>query len=119
MKRILCYILLALLGCASVTSMLFRTSENHFARQQQEKVPHRSETTFTSSQGVENSINEEEHRGLGRVGSIPPNCVHKCESCVPCYPVQIPTSTDHIGVLFANYEPEGWKCKCGSSFFNP
>ncbi|KAF3439626.1 hypothetical protein FNV43_RR17904 [Rhamnella rubrinervis] len=63
--------------------------------------------------------NEEEYRRLSRLGSRPPSCEHKCEGCLPCDPVQIPTTTDHVGVQNANYEPEGWKCKCGASFFNP
>ena len=60
-----------------------------------------------------------EYRGLSTLGSRPPNCNHKCQGCIPCDAVQMPTTTDHIGVQYANYVPEGWKCKCGSSFFNP
>ncbi|XP_050380360.1 EPIDERMAL PATTERNING FACTOR-like protein 6 [Argentina anserina] len=85
--------------------------------------------TFGSKQGVdqrsfegvkENYAEEEYYRGLmTRLGSIPPNCAHRCERCVPCVPVQTPTTADHVGVQYANYEPEGWRCKCGSTFFNP
>lgn len=70
--------------------------------------------------GVNENYGGEYYRWLmSRLGSIPPNCAHRCEGCVPCVPVQMPTATDHIGVQYANYEPEGWKCKCGSTFFNP
>lgn len=62
---------------------------------------------------------EDTYRCLSRLGSRPPSCRQKCEGCIPCYPTQTPTTTDHIGVQYANYEPVGWKCKCGTSFFNP
>ncbi|RDY01228.1 EPIDERMAL PATTERNING FACTOR-like protein 3, partial [Mucuna pruriens] len=58
-------------------------------------------------------------RGLSRLGSTPPRCEHKCGGCTPCDPIQIPTNNDLVGVQYANYEPEGWKCKCGNSYFNP
>ncbi|PRQ46877.1 hypothetical protein RchiOBHm_Chr2g0093721 [Rosa chinensis] len=96
---------------------------------QPDQTPHTKGATFGSKQGVDQKSfdgvkekyeGEEYYRGLmSRLGSIPPNCAHRCEGCVPCVPVQIPTTTDHIGVQYANYEPEGWKCKCGSTFFNP
>ncbi|XP_020221033.2 EPIDERMAL PATTERNING FACTOR-like protein 3 [Cajanus cajan] len=58
-------------------------------------------------------------RGLSRLGSTPPRCEHKCGGCIPCDPIQIPTNNDLLGAQYANYEPEGWKCKCGNSYFNP
>ncbi|KAK9948000.1 hypothetical protein M0R45_003591 [Rubus argutus] len=73
-----------------------------------------------SFEGVNENYGGEYYRWLmSRLGSIPPNCAHRCVGCVPCVPVQMPTTTDRIGVQYANYEPEGWKCKCGSTFFNP
>ncbi|KAL4563812.1 hypothetical protein LXL04_027858 [Taraxacum kok-saghyz] len=54
---------------------------------------------------------------LSRLGSRPPICEHKCRGCTPCSPIQVPTA--HLAPQYANYEPEGWKCKCGSIFFNP
>ncbi len=51
--------------------------------------------------------------------SRPPSCQHKYGGCIPCYPIQAPTTSGHIGVQYANNEPEGWKRKCGTSFFNP
>ncbi|XP_021898891.1 EPIDERMAL PATTERNING FACTOR-like protein 1 isoform X1 [Carica papaya] len=58
-------------------------------------------------------------RELSRLGSRPPDCEHKCGGCRPCNAIQIPANSHHFGVEYANYEPEGWKCKCGTSFFNP
>ncbi|KHN35864.1 EPIDERMAL PATTERNING FACTOR-like protein 3 [Glycine soja] len=58
-------------------------------------------------------------RGLSRLGSTPPRCEHKCGGCIPCNPIQIPTNNDLLGAQYANYEPEGWKCKCGNSYYNP
>jgi hypothetical protein len=62
---------------------------------------------------------EEDLRGVGRIGSRPPRCEHKCGGCIPCNPTQIPTNKHLMGVPYANYEPEGWKCMCGTSYFNP
>ncbi|KAK9142313.1 hypothetical protein Syun_011713 [Stephania yunnanensis] len=62
---------------------------------------------------------EGEYRGVSTLGSRPPNCEHRCGGCIPCEAIQVPTTTDRLGVQYANYEPEGWKCKCGSKFFNP
>ncbi|ERN15336.1 EPIDERMAL PATTERNING FACTOR-like protein 6 [Amborella trichopoda] len=54
-----------------------------------------------------------------RLGSRPPRCDNKCGGCRPCEAIQVPTTTDHLHLHYANYEPEGWKCKCGASFYNP
>ncbi|KAJ4950851.1 hypothetical protein NE237_027683 [Protea cynaroides] len=64
-------------------------------------------------------MNEEAYKDLSTLGSRPPNCEHKCGGCSPCEAIQVPTNTDHFVVQYANYEPEGWKCKCKTSFFNP
>ncbi|XP_042481038.1 EPIDERMAL PATTERNING FACTOR-like protein 3 isoform X2 [Macadamia integrifolia] len=64
-------------------------------------------------------VNEESYKGLSTLGSRPPSCDHKCGECSPCEAIQVPTKTFHFGIQYANYEPEGWKCKCGTSFFNP
>ncbi|KAL6274465.1 hypothetical protein ACE6H2_025157 [Prunus campanulata] len=127
MKKRACLILVAsLLSWVCVTSRPFTFSD--FAHQQadQDQNPHPQDATFDPKQGVEgieglpvDDENEGKYRGLSRLGSRPPNCEHKCQGCVPCFPVQIPTTTDQIGLQYANYEPEGWKCKCGSTFFNP
>ncbi|KAI4379551.1 hypothetical protein MLD38_005832 [Melastoma candidum] len=56
---------------------------------------------------------------MGRIGSRPPSCTNRCGRCAPCDATQIPASTDRKTVDYTNYEPEGWKCKCGSHFFDP
>ncbi|GLU22399.1 hypothetical protein SLE2022_384790 [Rubroshorea leprosula] len=57
-------------------------------------------------------------RGVSRIGSSAPSCERKCYGCTPCEAIQVPT-TSHVGLQYANYEPEGWKCKCGPSFYSP
>ncbi|XP_027338356.1 EPIDERMAL PATTERNING FACTOR-like protein 3 [Abrus precatorius] len=88
-------------------------------------IQHASRHAFDPTQGNERILKakgngyEEALRGLTRLGSTPPRCEHKCGGCIPCDPIQIPTNNDILGVKYANYEPEGWKCKCGNSYFNP
>ncbi|KAE8688647.1 EPIDERMAL PATTERNING FACTOR-like protein 3 [Hibiscus syriacus] len=56
------------------------------------------------------------------IGSSPPNCEHKCYGCTPCEAIQAPITTSkriRVGLQYANYEPESWKCKCGPSFYSP
>lgn len=65
---------------------------------------------------------QEAYDGVSKIGSSPPSCEHKCYGCVPCEAIQVPsTSTrrSHLGIQYANYEPESWKCKCGPSFYSP
>lgn len=65
--------------------------------------------------------NEDERYGRGienRIGSRPPSCDHKCYGCSPCEATQVPTNS-HVGIQYTNYEPEGWKCKCGPTFYSP
>ncbi|KAL9687614.1 hypothetical protein QQ045_032019 [Rhodiola kirilowii] len=50
-----------------------------------------------------------------KIGSRPPSC----DGCSPCEPIQVPTITSRVGLQYANYEPEGWRCKCGPSFYSP
>ncbi|QCE13528.1 hypothetical protein DEO72_LG11g521 [Vigna unguiculata] len=86
-----------------------------------------SKHVFDSTQGNERKTMlkskgkgyKEALRGLSRLGSTPPRCEHKCGGCIPCDPIQIPTNNDLLGAQYANYEPEGWKCKCGNTYFNP
>ncbi|MCO5603898.1 hypothetical protein L7F22_058052 [Adiantum nelumboides] len=75
-----------------------------------------------------------------RMGSRPPLCSNKCNACNPCEAVQVPTpllrpsrskpgpkkkvstASDprtFVHVEYSNYQPEGWKCKCGSLIYNP
>ncbi|ESW07524.1 hypothetical protein PHAVU_010G137100 [Phaseolus vulgaris] len=65
---------------------------------------------------------QEAYDGVSKIGSSPPSCENKCYGCVPCEAIQVPsTSTrrSHLGIQYANYEPESWKCKCGPSFYSP
>ncbi|KAK7389636.1 hypothetical protein VNO78_24842 [Psophocarpus tetragonolobus] len=60
--------------------------------------------------------------GVSKIGSSPPSCEHKCYGCVPCEAIQVPSTSNkrsHLGIQYANYEPESWKCKCGPSFYSP
>ncbi|XVF48984.1 hypothetical protein PTKIN_Ptkin03bG0232000 [Pterospermum kingtungense] len=93
---------------------------------QQDKVPESSGVAFDPQQGLETKgglgyggVEETYSRKLGRLGSRPPNCERKCGRCSPCVATQIPATSDQLGTQYTNYEPEGWKCKCGSTFFNP
>ncbi|XP_062087716.1 EPIDERMAL PATTERNING FACTOR-like protein 3 [Humulus lupulus] len=81
----------------------------------------------TSKEGFKNRKEEAgtnesaKYKGMGKIGSSPPSCEHKCYGCVPCEAIQVPTNSrhSHIGIQYANYEPEDWKCKCGLSFYSP
>jgi hypothetical protein len=61
----------------------------------------------------------ENDREVSKIGSSPPSCEHKCYGCFPCEATQVPSRTSHLGIMYANYEPESWKCKCGPSFYSP
>ncbi|MCL7037980.1 hypothetical protein MKW94_014740 [Papaver nudicaule] len=123
-RRRICFVavaivtLLHLMGLVSATSRTFTT--NHEAHHQQHQVGQNSESISPAplssqlQQGMEGS-----YKMLSTLGSRPPSCEHKCGGCVPCEAIQVPTTTDRVGIQYANYEPEGWKCKCGTTFFNP
>ncbi|KAA0036717.1 hypothetical protein IC582_008146 [Cucumis melo] len=84
-------------------------------------LPHK-QGLIESKQAVKGIKEEEFYRGMRKIGSSPPSCEHKCYGCIPCEAIQVPTTTNrrsHIGVQYTNYEPEGWKCKCGPSFYSP
>ncbi|TYH15322.1 hypothetical protein ES288_A05G032300v1 [Gossypium darwinii] len=131
MKQRMCCLLIAILQTTSWIHASSTTSlESHdFVPHQQGTVPEFSGAhNFESKQGgveIGNGGvgNEREEpyssRMMGRLGSRPPNCEHKCGGCRPCVATQIPATTDKLGIQYTNYEPEGWKCKCGSTFFNP
>ncbi|KAG4400181.1 hypothetical protein AAZX31_07G007200 [Glycine max] len=73
-------------------------------------------------EGTSETMKEAYEGGVSKIGSSPPSCEHKCYGCVPCEAIQVPsTSTrrSHLGIQYANYEPESWKCKCGLSFYSP
>lgn len=78
--------------------------------------------SFLLSVKAVKGVNEEAfYRGMRKIGSSPPSCEHKCYGCIPCEAIQVPTTNrrSHVGVQYTNYEPEGWKCKCGPSFYSP
>ncbi|CAL0320285.1 unnamed protein product [Lupinus luteus] len=137
MKRRMCYILMAALIFSSLVCVLNKPLSPFDVNQQELFKPSNTvdQTTriqdvptpaFDSTQGDERIKKAKENgyketlRGLSRLGSTPPRCEHKCGGCIPCDPIQIPTSNKHLLRLqYANYEPEGWKCKCANSYFNP
>ncbi|XAR67146.1 hypothetical protein NMG60_11013595 [Bertholletia excelsa] len=69
--------------------------------------------------GPPKEVKEAYYKEMSKLGSRPPNCEHKCGGCKPCKAIQVPRDNDQFRPQCANYEPEGWKCKCGTSFFNP
>ncbi|CAN7037543.1 unnamed protein product [Brassica rapa subsp. trilocularis] len=73
-----------------------------------------------------------------RLGSRPPSCHNKCNSCHPCMPTQAPTLPGRSRVdpfaggfvrppsslttvlgQYSNYKPMDWKCHCNGHFYNP
>ncbi|GAB2293366.1 hypothetical protein Dimus_027565 [Dionaea muscipula] len=86
--------------------------------------PDSSHAKITSEQGLK-GIEGTEVKAKGSykdekmIGSRPPNCENKCYGCSPCEAIQVPTITSHFSIQYANYFPEGWKCKCGPSFYSP
>ncbi|CAA6666136.1 unnamed protein product [Spirodela intermedia] len=57
--------------------------------------------------------------GDGGAGVEPTELPAQVRGCLPCAPVQVPAAAARAQLQYANYEPEGWKCQCGSSFYNP
>lgn len=71
------------------------------------------------------------------IGSRPPRCDKRCNSCEHCEAVQVPIATQahsrkrsrfsaaisniaySRGDGISNYKPMSWKCKCGNLIFNP
>ncbi|KAF8025725.1 hypothetical protein BT93_F2532 [Corymbia citriodora subsp. variegata] len=88
-------------------------------------------TLSETAQEIRSSGHEEEEKGGGegrnkvgasKIGSSPPRCEHKCSGCTPCEATQVPATHNghaHVKVQYTNYEPEGWKCKCGPSLYTP
>lgn len=70
-------------------------------------------------EGMSERREEANDRGVSKIGSSPPSCEHKCYGCFPCEAIQVPSTSSHLGIMYANYEPESWKCKCGPSFYSP
>ncbi|KAK2660051.1 hypothetical protein Ddye_006584 [Dipteronia dyeriana] len=70
---------------------------------------------------------------MSMIGSRPPKCESRCNSCGHCEAVQVPVTTQaqghkrsHFSQVdysrgddVTNYKPMSWKCKCGNLFLNP
>ncbi|XP_052176389.1 EPIDERMAL PATTERNING FACTOR-like protein 2 [Diospyros lotus] len=91
------------------------TSPKHQGSKRPERVTERSGSTSSSS----SPSFSYELVGKRMMGSSPPNCEDKCFGCTPCEAIQVPATATGWGVQYANYEPEGWKCKCGHSIYTP
>ncbi|KAF9613073.1 hypothetical protein IFM89_005521 [Coptis chinensis] len=122
-RRIWSLLAISLLQLMSWVSATSRPFAAHDAVYQQGQRPMFLPHSWNSKEGsasMERKIaNEEAFKGLSTLGSRPPNCEHRCGGCVPCEAIQVPTTNDQLGVQYANYEPEGWRCKCGASVFSP
>ncbi|XP_074268205.1 EPIDERMAL PATTERNING FACTOR-like protein 3 [Silene latifolia] len=79
--------------------------------------PENVEASYSSKQVSEPGSYKGMH--MNQLGSRPPTCEGKCDGCNPCIAIKVPTITSHVGIQFANYEPESWKCKCGPSVYTP
>ncbi|KAI3905136.1 hypothetical protein MKX01_017382 [Papaver californicum] len=113
-------ILLHLMGLVSATSRNFTINDEGHHQQGQHNSESVSPAPLSSQQGLDSlERSEREYKMLSTLGSRPSSCEHKCGGCVPCEAIQVPKTTDRVGIQYANYEPEGWKCKCGTTFFNP
>ncbi|XP_012077531.1 EPIDERMAL PATTERNING FACTOR-like protein 3 [Jatropha curcas] len=126
MRRRICFFIIASLQIITWWCCVasWQLSSHDPAAPRQGQIPQFQQAAFGPNQGTKriNGVaygKEQSFRGLSRLGSTPPNCENKCKGCVPCNAIQIPATTDRKRVEYANYEPEGWKCKCGSTFFNP
>ncbi|ESW22498.1 hypothetical protein PHAVU_005G157900 [Phaseolus vulgaris] len=81
-----------------------------------------SEKGLMEKEVMSDAMEKTYNRGVRKIGSIPPSCEHKCYGCTPCEAIQVPSTSSrssHLGVQYANYEPESWKCKCGPSIYGP
>nr|XP_018684534.1 PREDICTED: EPIDERMAL PATTERNING FACTOR-like protein 5 [Musa acuminata subsp. malaccensis] len=120
-----------LLGCVLLVSILqvmcWRSRPSPTVSQDCRKMSYlhvklleaKKEAEESGGGGEGAAANADVYGRLARAGSRPPSCVHKCGGCTPCTATQVPATTDHSRTQYANYEPEGWKCKCGSAFYNP
>lgn len=124
-KGYLVVILLQVVVLVSATSRPFAPYGDAYGTHQSGQNPHSSQATLSSKEGLkttEGGVEEEQsasYIGMSKIGSSPPSCLHKCYGCSPCEAIQVPTTSSHVGLQYANYEPEGWKCKCGPSFYSP
>ncbi|KAL5057057.1 hypothetical protein RYX36_028661 [Vicia faba] len=124
MKGRLFYFMLAmnLVICVSVAKRSFLSTDamsHPDPKDASAPAPHQT----IESKKVRESM-KSENIGMSniKIGSSPPSCEHKCYGCNPCEAIQVPSKSSrrsHLGLEYANYEPESWKCKCGPSFYSP
>ncbi|KAE8722016.1 hypothetical protein F3Y22_tig00014445pilonHSYRG00093 [Hibiscus syriacus] len=122
MKQRMCCILIITIILQIISRIHTSTSSlaSHHVPQKQDTIPALSGVSFDSKQGgVESRNGGETYSSRMVVGSRPPNCQRKCGECTPCVATQIPATTGERGIQYTNYEPEGWKCRCGSTLFDP
>lgn len=111
----------------------------HFPGRKLGQTPLNSKVSsaITLSHSVTSSfpaMKEEKTRWRVQIGSTPPRCERRCDSCGHCEAIQVPTNphaknskpSSEISVVMdgrdygnSNYKPMSWKCKCGNLFFNP
>eukprot|EP00250_Pteridium_aquilinum_P034225 c7257_g1_i1 orf=328-870(+) len=56
---------------------------------------------------------------MGKLGSMPPSCVKRCNGCTPCEAVQVPVGQRRKRIGLLEYYPEAWRCKCKNKLYNP
>ncbi|XP_061370338.1 EPIDERMAL PATTERNING FACTOR-like protein 6 [Gastrolobium bilobum] len=123
--KFFCFLLaLQILSWVSTARRPFLPADgiSHPAREEAlQSSPHTKESKkgLIGTEGMSETRQEAYDRGVSKIGSSPPSCEHKCYGCVPCEAIQVPSTSSHLGIQYANYEPESWKCKCGPSFYSP
>ncbi|KAL3528614.1 hypothetical protein ACH5RR_007936 [Cinchona calisaya] len=100
-------------------NLVWMTNSRPFVPNGKEQNSASLQINVSSGNKEENQETDENKEVSRRIGSSPPSCQHKCYGCMPCEAIQVPTTSSRVGVQYANYEPEGWKCKCGPTFYTP
>ncbi|XP_022843031.1 EPIDERMAL PATTERNING FACTOR-like protein 6 isoform X1 [Olea europaea var. sylvestris] len=124
--RFLCFLvfLLHILSLVCVSSRPFLTANDGHAlvnqadtdRSTQSALQITPSTNEANYKSKSREMEEGEYKENSKMGSRPPSCEHKCYGCIPCEAIQVPTSN---ALQYTNYLPEGWKCKCGHTFYTP
>ncbi|XP_057455189.1 EPIDERMAL PATTERNING FACTOR-like protein 5 [Lotus japonicus] len=122
-SRIFCFLLtLHIVSWVSAARRPFLPTDGISHPAQEEALESSKPYTIESKKGLMGMSEKREEaydRGMSKIGSSPPSCEHKCYGCVPCEAIQVPSTSSHLGIQYANYELESWKCKCGPSFYSP
>ncbi|GAB2225540.1 hypothetical protein Droror1_Dr00006337 [Drosera rotundifolia] len=134
MKRMWVWCCLLLLGVqimtwVSATSRLLAPNHDDHSPPTQDngssRDPFHVKTTSEEVNKIQKGVGKteekpkESYKDEKKIGSRPPSCENKCYGCSPCEAIQVPTITAAFTIQYANYFPEGWKCKCGPSFYSP